>query len=82
MNFIRTEKFNTIPIAIYINMFADAGYARSKYNNENNTLNNNILSGYGVGIDVVSYYNLVWRFEYAFTNIGKHGFFVHFSSPI
>jgi len=82
LNFIRTEKFNTIPIAIYINMFADAGYARSKYNNENNTLNNNILSGYGVGIDVVSYYNLVWRFEYAFTNIGKHGFFVHFSSPI
>lgn len=82
INFIPTEKFNTIPFAVYINFFADAAYARSNVFNLDNPLNNKVISGYGAGIDVVSYYNLVWRFEYSFTSMGAHGFFVHFTSPI
>jgi hypothetical protein len=36
----------------------------------------------GLGIDFVTYYDLVIRFEYAFTSTGTNGFFFGFGMPI
>ncbi|MBK8847104.1 MAG: hypothetical protein IPO27_11360 [Bacteroidetes bacterium] len=82
INWIPTEKFNTIPLAFYININADAGYARDRYFFNENFLSNKMLASLGASFDVVTYYNLVWSFNYTFTNINRHGFYIHFSSPI
>jgi len=76
------EKFRTIPYAFYLNANFDAGFVRDRQFAENNPLANEWQFGYGVGLDYVTYYNLVFRVEYSFNKFGEQGFFLHFTAPI
>lgn len=72
------EEFNEVPYAFYLTAFADAGYSSIASPSPLNSLNNEFLFSTGIGLDIVTYYDLVFRFEYAFTNKNTDGFFVHF----
>lgn len=73
------SKFSKIHYAFYINAFYDMGYVSnsieeaSKYNR----MLNNYLYGYGVGIDLVTFYDKAISFNYAGNKFGEHGFFIH-----
>ena len=82
LDFIPIDKFNRIPLAVYFNLFADAGYAENKHFTYPGDLANQLLYGFGAGFDIVTYYNLVLRVEYSFNKFGENGLFIHFSSPI
>lgn len=73
------EKFNTFHLAVYTGIFCDAGYVQDQTSTvyDHNTLGNTWLTGYGAGIDLVTYYDLVFRIEYTFNNLGERGFFLH-----
>jgi hypothetical protein len=43
----------------------------------NTRLTNKFLTGFGAGLDVVSSYDVVLRFEYSFNGEGESGFFFH-----
>jgi outer membrane protein assembly factor BamA len=75
------NKFKSLQYAFYLNVFGDCGYVANKFTTDN-PYNNKMLYSWGVGIDFVSYYDLVLRFEYAFTSIGTNGFFIAFGMPI
>ena len=75
------NKFKSIQYAFYLNAFADAGYVVNKFTTAN-PYDNKFLMSWGLGIDFVTYYDLVIRFEYAFTSIGTNGFFFGFGMPI
>ena len=75
------NKFKALQYAFYLNLLADAGYVKNKFTN-NNPYNNKMLFSWGLGIDFVTYYVLVFRFEYTFTSIGTNGFFIGFGMPI
>ncbi len=77
--YLPVEKFNTFHLAIYGGIFADAGYVedRSSSSADHNVLGNTLLFGYGAGIDVVTYYDFIIRFEYSFNRMGENGFFLH-----
>jgi outer membrane protein assembly factor BamA len=75
------NKFTALQYAFYLNAFADCGYVVNTFT-ENNPYCNKMLYSWGLGIDFVSYYDLVLRFEYAFTSIGTNGFFIAFGMPI
>ena len=75
------NKFKNIQYAFYLNAFADCGYVVNDYT-ENNPYNNKMLYSWGLGLDFVTYYDMVLRFEYAFTSIGTNGFFFGFGMPI
>jgi len=75
------NKFKALQYAFYLNAFADAGYTVNKFT-DINPYNNKLLFSWGLGIDFVTYYDLVVRFEYAFTSIGTNGFFFGFGMPI
>ncbi len=78
--YLKIKQFNTLPIATYLNLFADAGYARNLYPNLSNTkLGNKWLTGGGVGVDVVTWYNLVGRINYTFNSIGENRIFFNAS---
>ena len=81
IKFIPTEKFNKIPWAVYLSLFNDFGYVNGSAE-KGNTLQNTILWGYGAGINLVTYYDIVLRFEYSFNQLGEGGFFVHFMASI
>lgn len=70
------RQFGTIPLALYINTFADAGYIRNKVPEwSNSRLGNKVLSGGGIGLDFVTFYNLVYRVNYSFNAEGERRFF-------
>ncbi len=84
--FIPFEKFATIPFSFYLNIFGDAGYVEdTQFSNvafNTNRLPNKWLYGYGIGIDFVSYYDIVIRLDYSFNKFGESGLFLHFAAPI
>lgn len=84
LNFIPSEKFSKIHYAVYLNIFADAAYVAGLRNtvDVHNLLPNTLLRGVGVGLDVVTYYDKVVRFEYAVNKWGESGIFIHFVAGI
>ncbi len=91
LNFIRTNKFNTVPLALYLNVFTDMGYVyayRQKaygYDEVNipfNSLQNTFMMGFGLGLDFTTYYDVVIRVEGSMNLLGKPGLYLHFIAPI
>ncbi len=75
------EQFSYFPVALYLKAYFDFGYV-TNYNryeelNINTRLSNRTLMGAGFGLDLVTLYDNVFRFEYTFTREGTHGFFFH-----
>lgn len=64
---------------LYPKLFVDAGYVSSSQFMENGTLDNRLLLGAGIGLDLLSYYDSVWRLEYAINNQWESGFFLNFT---
>ncbi|MDY0075651.1 MAG: POTRA domain-containing protein [Bacteroidales bacterium] len=79
---IPSEKFSKIHYALYVNLFLDMGYAHQKYHDRTNPLTNDLLIGTGIGLDLVTYYDLVFRLEYSRNKMKEYGFFIHFTAPI
>lgn len=62
------RQFGTIPLALYLNTYADAGYINNSVPEwSNSRLANKLLAGAGIGLDFVTFYNLVYRLNYSFT---------------
>jgi hypothetical protein len=82
--FLKTRKFNTIPIAIYMNVLLDGGYVYNDYvHPENkNDLQNSLLIGYGLGLDFTTYYDIVIRTEFTVNGRGEPGLYLHFMAPL
>jgi outer membrane protein assembly factor BamA len=72
------EQFRHIPFAIYAKTYADVGYVENYPDYEQNSrLSDKFLAGWGAGLDVVTSYDIVLRFEYTFTAENRNGFFFH-----
>jgi outer membrane protein assembly factor BamA len=76
LNWLHVRQFNTVPIAVYLTAFGDAGYVSSTVAEQyQSRLANQLLVGTGLSVDVVSFYNLVMRFSGTINAQGKTGFF-------
>jgi Outer membrane protein/protective antigen OMA87 len=83
LNFLRClSKFYKIHFTIYGKLNLDAGYVHNKYNSIGNKMENKMLIGSGIGIDVVSYYDTVISISYAINKFGEHGFYFGITAPI
>lgn len=82
IGFIRNEKFGKVHYAVYLNWFFDAGYVGAYKNYELDDLSNKLLMGTGLGLDFVTYYDIVFRIEYSINRMGESGFFIHFKSTL
>jgi len=79
--FIKMEQFNKVHYAIYMNIFVDAGYVNNEFPHPTNTMVNNWQFSAGVGLDFVTYYDQVFRIDYAINRYGEHGLFFHLETP-
>lgn len=75
--FKRFRSLDRVPFRIYLKTYADAGYSYSR-ELDHNPLTNTLLRTYGAGLDVVTFYDFVFRFEYSFNQLGQKGLFLHF----
>lgn len=81
-NMMKLEQFSTIPIRLYWSVNFDNGFVKDRNNiPENSRLANKHLFGYGTGIDLVGFYDMVFRVEYSMNNNGEGNFFFNFSAP-
>ena len=78
------RKFSKIPYSVYVNFFADAAYASDDDKNseyKNNVLVNSFIMSYGAGINIVTYYDLVIRLEFAVNKFKETGVILNFTAP-
>ncbi|QCR25175.1 hypothetical protein C1N53_19310 [Pontibacter sp. SGAir0037] len=73
---IKNPKFNNIPLSVYFTTFTDAGYAVDNVFYAQNPLANRLLYGGGVGLNIVTFYDFVFRFEYAINREGNRGLYI------
>lgn len=78
---LRIDQFNNVPLAIYVKGYFDHGYLWNDIPYlESKPLANRYLYGYGLGIDIVSFYDFVFRLEHSWKHDGTTGIFFHFNS--
>ncbi|MDC1212055.1 hypothetical protein N8Z73_01100 [bacterium] len=76
------RKFDKFHYSLFLNAFGDAGYAIDKINASTNPLANELQYSFGLGLDFVSYYDLVIRFEGSINALKEPGFYINFTKPI
>lgn len=77
--FVNSGSHSRIPFKVYAKAYADAGYSYNK-NAGDNSLANKMLYTAGLGLDLVTIYDFVFRFEYGFNQLGQNGLFLHFKN--
>lgn len=71
---INTRIIDQIPFTLYAKTFADLGYV---YNRESSLLGNRFLYSGGIGIDILTLFDLKISFEYSLNQLGQKGLFLH-----
>ncbi|WP_299825777.1 BamA/TamA family outer membrane protein [uncultured Pontibacter sp.] len=80
LKFVDNPKFNNIPLAVYLNAFTDAGYVVDDTFEKGNPLTNHFMAGGGLGLHLVTFYDIVLRMEYSLNREGDKG--LYFSGRI
>lgn len=77
------EEFSSFPIRAYLSANFDHGHVNDRNRlPENAALTNTYLYGYGLGLDLVTFYDQVFRFEYSINSQGTGNFFINVSAPL
>jgi len=81
------KKFNKfltdIPIAVYVSLFSDHGYAEDHSIGATDTyLKEKWLRSIGVGLQLLTIYDNYFRFEYSINHFGKTGFAFNWRLPL
>ena len=71
---IKSATYNKIPFTLYAKTYADAG---SAFNHQQSKLNNKMLVGGGLGIDIVTLYDIKLGVEFSLNQLGQKGLFLH-----
>lgn len=81
--FMPIEEFSHFPVRAYLSANFDHGYVKDKnLLPENARLTNSYLYGYGLGLDLVTFYDQVFRFEYSVNSLGTGSFFINVRAPL
>jgi outer membrane protein assembly factor BamA len=74
---LRSKTYGSIPFRFYLKGYGDVGYIYNKNNLLTNGLNNRAIYSGGIGLDIISIYDIVLRVEYSFNQKRESGLFVH-----
>lgn len=77
--FAFSKSHDRIPFHIYCKTYADMGYSYNKTFPQNSLVNRMLYTA-GAGIDIVTLYDVVFRFEYSYNQLGQKGLFLHFKN--
>lgn len=74
--FLKQTSHDHIPFRVYAKTYFDVGYTYNKYYTMN-SLQNTVLYSGGVGVDIVTFYDFVFRTEFSINQFGEKGLFFH-----
>ncbi len=79
--FPKISALNNLPITVYLTAFTDFGFVKDDFFTQyNSTFNNTFLYSTGVGLDIITFYNMVLSFNLAQNKRQERGFFFNFNS--
>lgn len=73
---LRSKTYGSIPFRFYLKGYGDVGYVYNKNNLLTNGLNNRLIYTGGIGLDIITIYDIVLRVEYSFNQKGENGLFI------
>jgi outer membrane protein assembly factor BamA len=78
------DAFRTMPFRLHLTFNSDFGYVNSPHSSVelNNFLDNRLLWGGGIGLDIVLFYDKVIQIEYSVNDLLENGLFLHLSMNI
>ena len=65
-----------IPVRIFGKIYGNSGYVHNPQPG-NNFLSNKMLYSGGLGIDILTFYDVTFKLEYTFNQLGQNGLFLH-----
>ncbi len=74
--FLKSKNYSSIPFTLYGKIFSDAG---SVYSRRESLLGNKFLWTGGIGLDIVTLYDISVSINFSFNNLDENGFFFHAS---
>lgn len=81
--YVTMGQFNKAPTSLFVGIHTDGGYVHSnQFLGFGNDYSNRWLQGYGIGLDMATYYDRVIRLEYSINSMGLKGIYLHFTAPI
>lgn len=76
------EGLSYFPLRLFLSTNFDHGFVNDRNQIPSNTrLTNTYLFGYGMGLDLVTFYDMVFRFEYSINNQNQGTFFFNLRAP-
>jgi outer membrane protein assembly factor BamA len=66
-----------IPFRFFLKAYGDLGYTYDQSPSTYSSLTNKWLKTWGVGLDILSFYDFVIRLEYSFNQLNQQGLFLH-----
>jgi hypothetical protein len=73
---LKSKTHDRIPFRVFVKTFGDLGYSYTP-NYGISRLNNKLLHTFGFGIDIVTFYDVVLRFEYTYNQLGDRALYFH-----
>ena len=73
---IKGKRAERIPVRIFAKVYGNTGYVHNPQPGDN-LLSNKMLYSGGFGIDILTFYDVTFRFEYSFNQLGQGGLFIH-----
>lgn len=74
-NPFKSKTHDLIPFRFFLKAFGNVGYAYNKYPG-NSLLNNRAIYTGGIGLDIVSIYDFVFKIEFSFNQLGGQGLYL------
>ncbi|GAB3007210.1 hypothetical protein GCM10027051_03720 [Niabella terrae] len=75
--FLKKYVSRNIPLKIYGKVFGNAGYSYDPDPEPSNRLNNRMVYGGGLGLDIFTEYDFTLKVELSFNQLGQNGVYLH-----
>jgi outer membrane protein assembly factor BamA len=75
LKYMPLKAFQNVPLRVYFSINNDFGYVNEPTYTATNSLNNRLLWGTGIGLNVVAYYSRVFILEWSRNDLGEKGLF-------
>ncbi len=71
------KSLHAVPLKVYAKAYTNEGYAYHSSPGFGNGLSNRMLYSTGVGIDILMFTDVIFKFEWSFNQLGQNGIFLH-----
>jgi hypothetical protein len=62
---------------VYVKAYTNEGYVHNPNPSYTNPLNNKMLYSTGLGLDIVMFTDLIFKFEWSFNQLGQNALYLH-----